>query len=130
MSNRTIKFRGKRVDCGTWVYGNLCYYRFDENKEAKPCIHNGDLGCINNAFFQVQPDTVGQFTGLFDKNGKEIYEGDIQGVPEDSDFLHEIVIFEDGCFSVEDDYTSVTLNTVDTQYRTIVGNIHDNPDVL
>lgn len=64
---REIKFRGVRLDNGEWIYGDL-------NHLVDGVYISNDHGC-NMA--QVDPDTVGMNTGLKDKNGKEIYDGDI-----------------------------------------------------
>lgn len=133
---RTIKFKGKRLDNGEWVYGELCTPRLFDSKrgyfgEDAPCVFC-DEGNV-----PIIPESIGQFTGLLDKNGKEIYEGDILST--DLAIPRCEVVFRNGCFALrlndghEDFYDIISPidESVDkTNYHTIIGSIHDHPELL
>ena len=131
---REILFRGKRLDNGEWVYG---YY-----------VHIGPVSCqrayiipeYTSAIYvkEVDPSTVDQYTGLMDKNYKRIFEGDIVSTDIARPYL--IVEFRDGCFMFNcndggKDYYDIMLPILEdaqTEYKygEIIGNIHDNPELL
>lgn len=133
---REIKFRGKRTDNGDWVYGDLEYNR--KNKSTRIHTYTPD-GYYNRQYFVVN-ETVGQFTGLLDKHGTEIYEGDIikfRHVVCEEDGIEtwfSKVTFSDGVFCIEDDadYSVFYAQCASEQYGGIevVGNIYDNPELL
>ena len=120
---RTIKFRGKRIDNGEWIYGSYVpHYNFFGIIKDEMVDENGNL-------FEVAPSTVGQYTGLKDKNGKEIYEDDILL---DESGAYAVVYYSMGSFCVDFG------EGFDLQYFTdsiheicyVAGNIHDNPELL
>ena len=125
---RTIKFRGKDRRTGKWFYGNL----YVKDTRGRTHICTPERGC-----FDIDPETVGQFTGLMDKNGNEIYEGDI--LKWEKDGLMYVVKFWHGMFyaSVEECNDGIfggfplqALTKHDDKKCKIAGNIHDNPELL
>ena len=119
---REILFRGKRTDNGEWIEGDL--KQAFRGNQLSSC---GIMKTPTAYCWRVDPETVGQFTGLTDKNGVRIFEGDIV------DYISSDVIGnpKTGTIIVEDmtDYdTMIYLNHSDELQ--IIGNIHDNPDIL
>lgn len=125
---REILFRGKRVDKGKWIYG-LPY-------KAK---YGGISAIVDNdeERFLIIPETVGQFTGLYDKNGKRIFEGDIVKAQDDifgSPFCDGItgkIVYDECAYFIEPQ------NPIESQWLfnecavyEVIGNIHDNPELL
>ena len=129
---RTIKFRGKSILTDEWFYGDLVH---SADKKRTGILVN-DKDSYDEC--EVVPETVGQFTGLMDKNGKEIYEGDIVEWEEDN--RKYVVKFWEGMFyaSVKEYNEGIfggfplhAFTQGDEGYRCeIVGNIHDNTELL
>lgn len=120
--SRKIKFRGKRNKNGEWVFG---YYVEDFLSPKDAVIVNTE----GEKWFFVNPESVGQFTGLHDKNGKEIYEGDVVKAwkHNETSFVHEIK-HRDGIFW----FGNWNWSEFQNVFRNIevIGNIHDNPELL
>ena len=91
---REIKFRGKRLTDGNWIYGDFFRNR-GLSFIASDGISENPLATWRD--YNVDPETVGQFTGFHDKNGKEIYEGDRILINRN----HYVVIFYKGMFAIE-----------------------------
>lgn len=128
---REILFRGKRKDNGEWVYGYLIYDEFYNTNV--PYI--GYLRLDGANIKEVIPETVGQYTGLTDKNGKKIFEGDIvsEMPPMNSVSYIGYVVWDEKAtlFRVVFGKPSncCILGTYSRSY-TVIGNIYDNPELL
>ena len=129
---REILFRGKDIQ-GEWIEGKLLYFKANVGTDELAIIVAGCEWDNSKEWFNlgkrayVIPETIGQYTGLTDKNGKKIFEGDI--------VKHSIgtfvVKFLNGtfcCSLIEDDYLT-DLCSIHNQCE-IIGNIHDNPELL
>lgn len=124
---RTIKFRGKRLDNGEWVYGDLEHNRRTDVTRIHTYNENGDY----ERQYVVENISVGQYTGLKDKNSREIYEGDIIVQQGYSGKRQMLVRFEHGAFITgEHSGSSTSTRPMLIQKRCVViGNIHDNPEL-
>lgn len=143
---REILFRGKRFDDGEWVYG----FYSNTKGETGRFHHIED----DKSIVRVDPDTVGQYTGLTDKNDKKIFDGDIVAFTFHSDLAeharleerpeiteNHVILFHDGSFwmkriVVPDSLTvhlyggRIMLESLWKHRIEVIGNIHDNPDLL
>ena len=138
--NRQIKFRGRRIDNGEWVCGFYFMTPLtDENSGALPesgwfFLSGQTRHCISvgGVVYVVDPATVGQFTGPLDKNGKEVYEGDIieyengnagYGRPREQEISRDIIppIID------HDEYADMM---VWWKMGEVIGNVHENKELL
>lgn len=142
MVMREIKFRGKRLDNGEWVHGDLlhidgsCLIYFGSKDQTSELEIDRNyviaVEIFRDEIAVVDPSTIGQYTGLKDKNGREIYEGDIIGGSNGSingwewPFKSEIKWNDEEC-----GFNTPNWGYMDsTHYYNVLGNIHDNPELL
>lgn len=125
---RTIKFRGKRASDKKWIFGSIVY---SENIEPAIYFEVGKGKIKTMDWCYVDPDTIGQFTSLKDKYGRDIYEGDIIEV--DGISMKIEVRFVRGVFAflwngnLDDEFPT---SSPTHEWAVVIGNIHDNPNLL
>ena len=163
---REILFRGKRIDNGEWVEGQLLYFKASVGTEVLALIVESCEWDNSNEWFnlgkraKVIPETVGQYTGLEDKNGKRIFEGDIIRYADLYDYncylesidnlevydnidLGNIWAIDEVVYGIKVGYPAFDLNKHDFEtnglselsesgqyFYEVIGNIHDTPELL
>lgn len=136
---REILFRGKRIDNGEWVEG--CF--IEPNAIFSKDCASGSFGTIKGIkqsigldVYLINPETIGQFTGLTDKNGVKIFEGDILKCinPNDGEeFITDFIASLVNGFTFKNVSLTRQLSLFDNDWPDeieVIGNIHDNPELL
>ena len=130
---REILFRGKHIRTGEWVYGDL--YHIVEDGLMFSAIHT--VAEVVDEILDIDPITVGQSTGLKDKNGTKIFEGDIiRSYSMLDDVIIHSIQWDDqnasfGLFDKHGSYSGrICQAWIDEREKEVIGNIHNNPELM
>ena len=125
---RTIKFRGRRQYDGEWVYGCPLVVATEKRKVAMiVTLHEAYPDTLAKVTTSVEFNTLGQFTGLTDADGKDIYEGDLLLSEENAEVFEVVYDAPRVCFK-DNDFGFRFLNH--PEFFHVVGNMFDNPDMI
>ena len=132
--NRLIIFRGKRVDNGEWIYGSLILYAETHAGTTVAEIYFDGRYCMVSKTSSgirglVDPATVGQYTGIDDKDGNRIFEGDVVGwIDSDNNSRFDEVKWMDGGLCLCN--SQYTVGSYARSSLEVIGNVHDTPGLL
>lgn len=132
---REILFRGKRTDNGEWVEGSLTLFNKTVTYAEITYQHEFEEGKFYIVRADVDTSTVGQYTGLKDKNGKMIFDGDVAKVLQGKDKDIAYVGFENGAFMLYPKTGNIYERTLWEYWYNdwdveVIGNITDNPELV
>lgn len=145
---REILFRGKRMDNGEWLVSGTLLQSSDDERFCWMPVYGDKFGTAEDdkgnilrmeygTLYRVDPATVGQYTGLKDKNGKRIFEGDIVRVQDNLIFspfcdglVGKVVYIETAFFIEPKDPTKSEYLFNECAVYEVLGNIHDNPELM
>lgn len=130
---REIKFRAKRQDRDEWVYGDLTHVQKICKPEEVERTGKRSMPAVRVGNYDVDETTIGQYTGLIDGNGREIYEGDILQFTDTDGHRHlKTVVFDKGsfCFKHTEINGLTSLKSHQWWKYTVAGNIYDNPELI
>ena len=140
--NREIKFRGKLEYNGKWIYGDLLQYENEDVAIFGEKLSSFGCECTEmSKRDRVIPETIGQYTGLKDKDGNKIFEGDIlEYIGKREDNMNKVyrrkVVFYEGMFALLSKemqaYSALNYHCMkDGRFAwRVIGNIHDNPELI
>lgn len=140
---REIEFKAISIDSGMWVYGSYtCMEEDNKNNPFRQTPYKkyhriwqyepGDWNMGGYANYEVIPETIGQFTGLKDKNGVEIYEGDILNIGEEYpvEVMYSKKYASFGIWMKGWVFMHYFHEAVEPENCEVIGNIYDNPELL
>ena len=135
--SREILFRAKRVDNGKWTEGYFVKGEYYLDKKEKYVILPLELcfypQCEINEWIEVAPETVCQYTGLCDKNGRKIFEGDILSYIDrecPNDVLRELVAWNGFSLVTRRGKRDIMMSGWECEHTEVIGNIFDNPELI
>ena len=132
--NREILFRGKSIGIDKWLYGKLFNYGLTAPSNV-PCISVCVPTSWEEAYnlYAVHPNTIGQYTGLKDKNGKEIFEGDIiesEGYKHLGTYNENLAGFRSVNVKYPKDLCGINQQWINECGKVVIGNIFDNKELI